>query len=169
VRDPIIRFDRLITAPRLGQLDLGRAEQVWGAMRDTFRSQILGPHFEELSREWVHRFAPDELDRPEGFGEVGTANVHDNVGRAKYEVDVLGLQGKTVTFIGEAKATGQRQGSAALSRLQEIRAALARLGYDTGTTMLGVFSLTGFTPELTTAAGRDGGVTLVDLDRLYRG
>ncbi len=167
VRDPIIRFDRLITAPRLGQLDLGRAEQVWGAMRDTFRSQILGPHFEELAREWVHRFAPDELDRPEGFGEVGTANVHDNVGRAKYEVDVLGLQGKTVTFIGEAKATGQRQGIGALARLREIREVLARLGYRTDGSLLGVFSLTGFTPELATAAERDPEVALVDLDRLY--
>jgi len=165
VRDPVIRFDRLITAPRLGQLDLGRAEQVWSAMRDTFRSQILGPHFEELAREWVHRFAPDELGRPEGFGEVGTANVHDNVGRAKYEVDVLALQGKTVTFIGEAKATGQRQGIAALTRLQGIREALARLGYRTDGAVLGVFSLTGFTPEL--AAAAEPGIVLLDLDRLY--
>lgn len=168
VGDPIIRFDRLITAARPGQLELGQSEQVWAAMRDTFRSQILGPHFEELAREWVRRFAPAELDRPEGFGEVGIANVHDNVGRAKYEVDVLAVQGKSVTFLGEAKATGQRQGAAALGRLREIREALARLGYDTGTTMLGVFSLTGFTPELTTAAGRDTEVALVDLDRLYR-
>ncbi|WP_030159507.1 ATP-binding protein [Glycomyces sp. NRRL B-16210] len=166
VCDPIIRFDRLITAPRLGQLGLGRAEQVWKAMRDTFRSQILGPHFEELAREWVHRFAPEELDRPDGFGEVGTANVHDQAGRAKYEVDVLGLQGKSVAFIGEAKANGQRQGVGALSRLQVIRTALGDLGYRTGETVLGVFSLNGFTPELR-AAAREGEAVLLDLDRLY--
>jgi hypothetical protein len=167
VRDPIIRFDRLITAPRAGQLELGRSEQVWTAMRDTFRSQILGPHFEELSREWVHRFAPDELGRPEGFGEVGTANVHDNAGRARFEVDVLAVEGKTVNFIGEAKATGQRQGVAALSRLQEIRDVLTRFGYRTGDAVLGVFSLTGFSPDLAAAAERDPAVVLVDLDRLY--
>lgn len=167
VCDPIIRFDRLITAPRTGQLELGRAEQVWRATRDTFRSQILGPHFEELAREWVHRFAPDELARPDGFGEVGTANVHDNAGRAKYEVDVLALQGKTVTFIGEAKATGQRQGLPALARLQQIRDALERLDYRTDETVLGVFSLTGFTPELQAATRGDTGVALVDLARLY--
>ncbi|SDD00981.1 ATP-binding protein [Glycomyces harbinensis] len=167
VRDPVIRFDRLITAPRLGQLDLGRSEQVWGAMRDTFRSQILGPHFEELAREWVHRFAPEDLGRPEGFGEVGTANVHDNAGRAKYEVDVLALQGKAVTFIGEAKATGQRQGTGALERLRDIAGMLTGMGYRTEHAVFGVFSLTGFTSELGAAADRDPRVALLDLDRLY--
>ncbi|THV23447.1 ATP-binding protein [Glycomyces paridis] len=166
VCDPIIRFDRLVTAPRLGQLELGQAEQVWRAMRDTFRSQILGPHFEELAREWLRRFASAELGREEGFGEVGTANVTDQNGRAKYEVDVLGLQGRAVTFIGEAKATGQRQGTAALDRLKTIRSALGDLGYRTDGALLGVFSLNGFTPDLE-AAEREGGAVLVDLPRLY--
>ncbi|GAA2309050.1 ATP-binding protein [Glycomyces scopariae] len=166
VRDPIIRFDRLVTAPRQGQLELGQSRQVWRAMRDTFRSQIIGPHFEELAREWVRRFAAAELGREEGFGEVGTANVQDNAGRAKYEVDVLGVQGRTVTFIGEAKATGQRQGVPALERLETIRRALGGLGYRAEGAVLGVFSLTGFTPELE-AAGREGGAALVDLRRLY--
>jgi uncharacterized protein len=80
---------------------------------------------------------------------------------------VLAVEGKTVNFIGEAKATGQRQGVAALSRLQEIRDVLTRFGYRTGDAVLGVFSLTGFSPDLAAAAERDPAVVLVDLDRLY--
>lgn len=56
---------------------------------------------------------------------------------------------------------------AALARLQVIREALARLGYGTGETVLGIFSLTGFTPERVTAAAHDPAVALVDLERMY--
>lgn len=73
VSDPVIRFDRLITAPHLGQLEFGRAQQVWQAAAPTFRSNILGAHFEELARDWTLRFAPDELSSPAGFGDVGFA------------------------------------------------------------------------------------------------
>ncbi|WP_026922925.1 ATP-binding protein [Glycomyces arizonensis] len=167
VCDPIIRFDRLITAPRLGQLDLGRSEQVWQGMRHTFLSQILGPHLEELCREWVHRFAPDELGRPEGFGAIGTANVHDRTGRAKHEIDVLAMDGKQITFIGEAKATVHRPGIRALERLEHIKALIAATEYRSDDAVLGVFSRTGFTPELRTTAEHRPDLALIDLERLY--
>lgn len=167
VCDPIIRFDRLITAPYLGRLELGRTEPVWRAAAPTFRSNILGPHFEELARDWVHRFAPDELDRPTGFGEVGFGSVQDNAGRAKHDIDVIAIDGRRVSLIGEAKATLARRGLPDLERLDGIRALLAREGYDTTGTLVALFSTTGFTSDLVrTAASRDD-TELVDLERLY--
>ncbi|MGN9836820.1 AAA family ATPase [Nonomuraea sp. H19] len=167
VCDPIIRFDRLITAPHLGQLELGRAEQVWRAAAPTFRSDILGPHLEELAREWVHRFAPDELGRPIGFGAVGFGSVQDNAGRAKHDIDVIAIENSRVHLIGEAKATLARRGLPDLERLDGIRVLLAREGHDTTDLITVLFSVTGFTPDLARTAASRADVVLVDLKRLY--
>lgn len=167
VTDPIIRFDRLVTAPHLGQLETGRAETVWRSAAPTFQSRVLGPHFESVAREWVTRFAPNELDRPEGFGDVGCANVHDHRGRAKHEIDVIAKQGKNVTFLGEAKASIHQRGVPDLRRLEELRPVFTELGYSTDDVTYGLFSLNGFTPDLVAAARGRGDVALVDLDRLY--
>ncbi|MGO4648823.1 hypothetical protein AB4305_28285 [Nocardia sp. 2YAB30] len=167
VSDPVIRFDRLITAPHLGQLEFGRARQVWHSAAPTFRSNILGTHFEELARDWVLRFAPDELDRPAGFGDVGFATVQDHPGRAKHEIDVLAMNGRRVTVIGEAKATLDRRGLPNLDRLDRIKQLLTDLGHDTTDTVLVLFTTTGFTLDLERAASGRSDVELVDLERLY--
>jgi hypothetical protein len=167
VCDPIIRFDRLITAPSLGRLELEHTEPVWRAAAPTFRSNILGPHFEELARDWVHRFAPDELDRQAGFGEVGFGSVQDNAGRAKHDIDVLAVDGKKVNLTGEAKATLARRGLPDLERLDTIRTVLAREGYDTAETIVALFSTAGFTSDLVRTASSRGDTELVDPERLY--
>ncbi|GAA0388391.1 ATPase AAA [Acrocarpospora corrugata] len=167
VSDPVIRFDRLITAPHLGQLELGRAEQVWRAAAPTFRSSILGPHFEELARDWTHRFAPDELDHPTGFGQVGYATIQDHTGRAKHEIDVLAKDADRITIIGEAKATLTRRGIPDLTRLDTIRTLLTREGHNTEETILTLFSTTGFTPDLESTATQRPDVELINLNRLY--
>jgi hypothetical protein len=167
VTDPVIRFDRLITAPNLGQLELGRAEQVWHAAAPTFRSNILGPHFEELARDWTLRFAPDELGRPTGLGTIGSANIHDHNGRAKHEIDVLATDGKHVTLLGEAKATLERRGLPDLERLDTIKNLLEQLGHHTTDAIIALFSTTGFTTDLKKTATTRHDVELIDLNRLY--
>ncbi|MEV0591193.1 hypothetical protein [Nonomuraea cavernae] len=127
----------------------------------------MGPHFEELARDWVHRFAPDELGRPAGFGEVGFGSVQDDSGRAKHDIDVIAMDGRLVRLIGEAKATIARRGVPDLERLDGIRALLSREGHDTTETVLALFSATGFTPDLIEAAACRADTELVDLDRLY--
>lgn len=165
--DPIIRLDRLITAPRIGQLELGRVQQVWRTAAPTFRSQILGPHFEEIAREWVHRFAPDELNHPAGFGEIGYGTVHDHAGRAKHEIDVLGVDGQRITVMGEAKAHLGQRGLSDLERLDGIKHLLEQLGRDVSETVMVVFSSHGFTKDLAQTAQKRSDVELVDLPRLY--
>ncbi|WP_214109915.1 ATP-binding protein [Acrocarpospora catenulata] len=167
ITDPVIRFDRLITSPNLGQLELGRVDQVWRAAAPTFRSAILGPHFEELARDWAHRFAPDELNHPTGFGQIGYATIQDHAGRAKHEIDVLATEGTDITLLGEAKATLSRRGLPDLTRLETIRTLLTREGHNTDRTILTLFSTTGFTPDLEATATERPDVELVDLTRLY--
>ena len=167
VSDPVIRFDRIIAAPRLDRLELGEAESMWRESRPGFRSMILGPHFEHVCREWLRRFASAELDVPEGFGGVGTASIHDHQKRARHEIDVFGLKAKTVTYIGEAKATLNQRDLPDLARLERIREVLAAMDYDVKGSRLGLFSRTGFAPRLQVAVESRPDVDLIDLDRLY--
>lgn len=165
--DPVIRFDRLITSPHLRQLQFGRGAQVWQAATSVFSSGILGAHFEQLTRDWTARFGPDELPNHSDIGDVGFATIQDNHGKARYEIDVLGISGRRITVLGEAKATAGRRGTTDLARLQHIRTLLTDLGYDTTDTTLLLFATSGFTTDLTTSAAKRPDVALIDLDALY--
>lgn len=87
-----------------------------------FAAKVLGPHFEELAREWVRWYAPDE--GIEDVGQVGTTVVACRA-HGGHEVDVVGLsrgsvprtRSATVTLLGEAKATSQPRDVADLRRL----------------------------------------------------
>lgn len=167
VSDPIIRFDRIVTAPQLDRLELDDPARIWQRSLPAFRSMILGPHFEQLCREWLSRFAPIELGVPEGFGTVGTANVHDHTGRAKHEIDAIALRSNAVTFLGEAKATLNQRGVADLERLERCARVLASMKYHTDETRFGIFSRSGFTPQLQRLANGRPDVELIDTGRLY--
>ncbi len=88
--DPVIRFNQLITLPQATAVEQGFAEQVWQQAAPTFNSKILGPHFEDLARDFTRRYAHALL--PGGLpGPVGTTEVADPVARTKHEVDVIAL------------------------------------------------------------------------------
>lgn len=137
--DPVIRFNQLITLPQAASVEQGFAEQIWQASAPTFHSKILGPHFEDLARDWTRRFAHTVL--PDGLpGPVGTTEVADPAARTKHEVDVMALAlgerpqspRARIALLGEAKATAAPRGTGDLERLEHIRALLAEQGYDTG-------------------------------------
>lgn len=173
VADPVIRFNQLITVPYTELLERRQGEQVWEGVSATFRSQILGPHFEGLARTWVRHYAKAEIGLDPGA--VGTTDIQDAAGRAKHELDVVALapgekprtKGVRIALLGEAKATGRQRGVADLERLDHVRGVLADQGYDSAQAHLAVFSEHGFTRDLVTAAGSRPEVHLVDLARLY--
>jgi hypothetical protein len=174
VADPVIRFNQLITLPLADLIERRRGRQVWATSRATYQSKILGPHFEETSREWTRSFAPDETGVT--LGTVGTCEITDSAAREKYAVDVVarapGQQprhaGSTVTLIGEAKATVHPRGLADLERLQRIRDVLAAQGHGQPESItLALFSLHGFHPDLLKTASRRQDVWLVDVPTLY--
>ncbi|MFE4968731.1 ATP-binding protein [Streptomyces sp. NPDC056660] len=77
VGEPLIAFDHAISRPRLPLLDRGLAEQVWESSRSQFLSAVVGPHFEQICREWATHFAAPETfgGMPiDGGGQVGSGH-----------------------------------------------------------------------------------------------
>jgi uncharacterized protein len=173
VADPIIRFNQLITVPYTDLLERREGRQVWQAAAPTFASQILGPHFEELARDWVRLHAADEAGI--AAGAVGTTDIHDTEGRAKHELDVVALSPgdkprtptARIALLGAAKATVRRRGLEDLERLEHIRTVLDSQGHDSADAALVLFSQHGFTPSLREVAARRDDVHLIDLVTLY--
>jgi AAA+ ATPase superfamily predicted ATPase len=171
--EPIIRFYHAILRPAWSQLEHpGRAAAVWAGARATFEAAILGPHFEEVCRQWTLRFAAGET-LGGAVAEVGAGAVHDATTRSRHQIDVVAFGGadgarRPVRLLGEAK-WGRRMDLPDLDRLREARKLLAERGVaEVADCRLGCFSGAGFTPALR-AAARAGEVVLVDLERLYRG
>jgi AAA+ ATPase superfamily predicted ATPase len=176
VADPIIRFGMLVVRPRQAQYEERRAAEAWEASREVVRSRILGPHVEELAREWTLRHAsPDTLGG--AVSVVGSAVLNDPAGRARHELDVVALAdgetlhraGARIRAIGEAKATNRLVGVGELARLDGIAALLAARGHDVTGMRRMLYSRSGFASELSATAASRSDVELVDLDRLYSG
>lgn len=175
VADPIVRFHHLINRRHRARLEDRQALEVWSDAEATYRSQIVGPHFESMCRLWVDRYASE--DTLGGSADrSASVQVNDRRKREKFELDVVALQrgsrkGKTkvIQFMGEAKA--HQLGTDALGRLDELADQLAgRSGVALSPTAKRfLFSIQGFTPELTAAADARPDVELVDLQRLYEG
>ena len=175
VADPIVRFHHLINRRHRARLEDRHALDVWAEAEATYRSQIVGPHFESMCRLWADRYAAEEtLGGPAGTS--ASVQVNDRRRRQAFELDVVALgQGKqvgktkTVQLVGEAKA--YRLDVDALTRLDHLADLLAgRSGVTLSPTSKRLlFSAEGFTPELDDAANARPDVELVDLHRLYAG
>ena len=164
---------RSIMRPVWDQLERpGAASRVWQGSRRQFASNILGPHFEQVCREWtLHHAAPELLG---GLpARVGHGVVNDAARRTGHEVDVavVGIADGAkapLLAIGEAK-WNDTMGLAHLERLREIRALIASGNrYDASGTRLVCYSGAGFSPALERAAEAADDVSLVDLAQLYK-
>jgi uncharacterized protein len=158
ISEPLITFYEAIMRPTWPQLERRQAKAVWRRQRSAFLSQVVGPHFEALCREWATQ-AGEEVFA--GFpAEVAGTAIPDPGNRSQIQVDVAVLSAGTpeeprrVLSLGEAK-WGEVMG---LGHLKKHRAADA---------ILACYSGAGFTPELTATAAADPHVLLVDLKRLY--
>jgi hypothetical protein len=168
--EPLITFYEAIMRKRWAELEIHRAEQVWTTTRQTFLTQVVGPHFEALCRA----FALESGDTlfAEQPAEVGSGTVNDPANRTQIEVDVVALAAqqanspRRILSLGEVK-WGEVIGHHHLERLATARDLLRPKGYDTETTVLTLYGGAGFTDELTAAAAADDRILLVTLDRLY--
>jgi len=187
IAEPLITFYHAVIRPNWGDLERpGRAAQVWRRIRPTFLSKVMGPHFEDLCREWCRWYAS-----PETLGgiprRVAAGQVNDPAARTSHQVDAA--------VFGEPEAPGDDDGSASdrllaigeakwsdvldlrqLSRLAHIRDLLTAPGGATRRSATGsspvrllLFGGAGFTDELRAAAAQDDSVELIDLSRLYHG
>ena len=168
--EPLLAFYHAIMRPYWAQLTRGgNGMRIWERSQQTFASQILGPHFERLCREWSLLFAG------RWFGDwparVSAGTVNDPAGKAVCQVDVaiIGHSGNArspLLAIGEAK-WGEVMRIGHLQQLRRIRALIASNDrYDTSGTRLVCFSGAGFSEDLQDAAAH-GEVDLISLAELY--
>lgn len=173
IADPIVRFDQAIIRPDTARFEERRGAEAWAAAADRFSSQVLGPHFEELARAYVRRYAtPDALGGVPT--RVGTAVVNDAAGRSQHQLDVVALQDQPgqrsarVLLLGEAKHSTTTRSIRDVTRLERIRDLVARReDLDLSETRLAVFGAGGFDRALRQAAQDRSDLALIDLDNLY--
>jgi hypothetical protein len=170
ITEPLVRFYHAIMLPFWEEFERdlqGRTEALWAASRHRFLSNVAGPIFEYMCRDWAGSMAT-----PETFGgivgKVGFGSINDKKGRVGHELDVVVFDPDgALLAIGEAK-WGDVVGMGHLGRMEKIADLLAAQGRHPG--VIALFGGTGFTPELTSKAAASGGrIQLVDLERLYTG
>ncbi|WP_262057840.1 AAA family ATPase [Streptomyces sp. STR69] len=172
--DPVIRFNQVVTLPQAPLIDLGLPDRAWQAAAHAFHSKVLGPHFEDLARAYTAAHLPLDLSHLP-IGHTGSTEVPDAGARTQHEVDVLALAPgdiprkprRSITLIGEAKATATPRSLTDLQRLERIRQLLTAQGHKADGATLALYSLNGFWPDLEAHAVKRPDVLLVDLAALY--
>ncbi|MCT9935088.1 ATP-binding protein [Planotetraspora sp. A-T 1434] len=173
LRDPVIRFHYAVVEPAVDLLrDAGDPGEVWEHSASRFRSQVLGPAFEEVVSASASRML---RNRGIEIGYRGWTTVHDPETRKNHEVDLVGLEPYAVprdkkariVVIGEAKATRRPRGMKDLERLRRIRELLSKRRRAADAKLV-IFSMYGFSDALLKEAGNHPDeVVLFGLDELF--
>jgi uncharacterized protein len=174
ITEPLVGFYHAVMRPVWDQLERpGSGPRVWRSAHRRYLAKVLGPHFEQLCRDWALHLAD-----PEWFGDlparVGHGEIHDPRTRTSHEVDLVvfgvaeGSSRPPLLAIGEAK-WAEPMGVRHIDRLQRIRRLITDAGrYDTSTTRLLCLGGGGFRAELQQRAAETRDVALVGLEDLYR-
>lgn len=174
VADPILRFNYAVVRPNRARFEARQTAEAWHDAEPRFTSQVLGPHFESIARDWTRTYASTRTigGRVKRVGFVKVDSADEGKG---YELDVVvegaGTRsaGRTkLIALGEAKASDRARTVDDLQRLERLRGELAKRA-DAGQAKLLLFGRSGFDPDLTAAASARADVELVDLVRLYEG
>lgn len=167
VTEPLIAFYHAIMRGSWDRLERGLAREVWQELKQRFLSQLVGPHFEHLCREYAT--VRPIFGTP---GEVAAGILTDPITRRQIEVDVavFGLtppgHQRRIVALGEAK-WGKVMELRHVLRLRRAAELAAAKGYDTSETGLVCFGGAGFSDELRSAADSDPMIKLVDLAELF--
>jgi uncharacterized protein len=172
ISEPLITFYHGVMRPIWSELEHPRdPDRVWRRSQARYTSNVLGPHFEQVCREWARRYA--ELEH---FGDyaskVGAGTVNDPANRKTHQIDVAVVGDNNtgrppLLSIGEAK-WNEPMDTGHLERLRHIKSLLAAQGqYDLTGTRLACYSAAGFTDGLRAAAAASPDVLLVGLAELY--
>ena len=150
------------------RLELGGAAAVWPGARARFLSQVTGPHFEAICRDYAIAADPGLFGGVPG--EVGSGVVSDPANRTQIQIDVAVLapaehgRARKILSLGEVK-WDRVMDLRHIERLRRAQDLLAVKGFDTRDTVLTCYSGAGFDREL--QAGHHPGIRLVGLDELY--
>lgn len=174
IADPIIRFHQLITRNHEALAEQRDLEALWRLAAPMLRSQVIGPHFEDVARAWTARYAsPATLGGL--IGAPHALQVNDPASARRFQVDIVAAtqasasrRDKVIQVFGEAKGTTDARTVSDLTRLEGLRATLESRGvrFSSSSRYL-IFSLAGFTDGLSQVARERADVELVDLARIY--
>src|ERR1700677_380333 len=162
-------FYQAVMSRDWARLERGDAAPVWQGARARFLSQVVGPHFESLCREYAMTAGEETFGGPPG--EAGSGVVGDAGNRTQIQIDVAVLapaehgRPRHILSLGEVK-WDRVMDAGHLERLRRARDLLAVKGFDTRDTILACYSGAGFTPDL--QAAHKESVALIGLDQLYR-
>jgi AAA+ ATPase superfamily predicted ATPase len=169
--EPLISFYEAIMRPRWADLEQGMGASVWQDSAARFLSGIVGPHFEQLGRDFARQYGREIFGQP--VGEVSSGIVADPASRSQIEIDVAVLgpsepgRPRRIVSAGEAK-WGEVMTLRHLARLRRALALLTVKGYETSETVLACYAGAGFDDALREEADRHR-VLLVGPDQLYGG
>jgi uncharacterized protein len=170
ITEPLIVFYEAVMRREWTRLERGDTKGAWQNSQATFLSQVAGPHFETICRDWAQASGASAFG--EAPGEVAAGVVADPLRRGQIEIDVAvfapddpGLP-RRVLSLGEVK-WDKVMSLGHLERLRRARDLLAVKGYDTTATRLTCYSGAGFDPDLGQAAQHDARVQLFGLAELY--
>jgi hypothetical protein len=162
IGDPFLRFHYAIIRPNRAALARRQAKAVWAHSGETFRSQVLGPHFEVVCRSAVRDL---DLGLPY-VAEVGASVLRDEKTGQNYEVDVIGVDERDrVVLIGEAKASHAPRDMDDIRRLDRL-AALVPPDRRADKIHRVLFALSGVNAEVRRAADERPDLTVVDAETL---
>jgi uncharacterized protein len=170
ISEPLIVFYEAVMRREWTRLERGDAPGAWHNARATFLSQVVGPHFEGMCRDWAISAEPNVFGALPG--EAGSGVVNDPVNRTQIEVDVVVLAAedpgrpRKILSLGEAK-WDRVMTPGHLARLRRARDLLSVKGFDTAETVLACYSGAGFDDDLREAARTSRQILLVDLTSLY--
>jgi hypothetical protein len=168
IAEPLITFYQAIMSRDWARLELGDGPTVWHGARARFLSQVTGPHFEALCRDFAIAADPGVFGGMPG--EAGAGVVSDSANRTQIEIDVAVLapiehgRPRKVLSLGEVK-WDRIMDLSHIERLGRARDLLAVKGFDTRDTVLSCYSGAGFGPDLQAVQGGD--IRLIGLDQLY--
>jgi AAA+ ATPase superfamily predicted ATPase len=169
IAEPLVTFYQAILRPDWSEWERARqSARLWERRRHRFNGNVLGPHFEEVCRNWATEYASPEIF--DGYvNRVGSGTVNDPAQKTSHEVDIVvfgeSADGRDILLsIGEAK-WNDVMGMGHLDRLRRIRDLLS-LKFDTSHTKLACYSGAGFMPALIEAADQND-ILLIGLDDLY--
>ena len=165
IAEPIIRFHQVVRRPRTALFEDGRGIEAWADARQSFEHLVLGPHFEQLARDYVVRAG----ERVSGTSllSVGSTVVTDRNERAGHQVDIVALGGggapgdRVVAAIGRARL--RPLGTDDLECLERLRATL----HDAESARLVLVSASGFEPGLQARARGSREIHLAGLEEIY--
>ncbi|MFI6176015.1 ATP-binding protein [Nonomuraea sp. NPDC051191] len=165
VCEPLIHFYEVVMRPQWGLLESGLATNAWENAKASFSDQVLGPHFEEMCRQF-HLLELEVLGKSPG--EIGAGVVVDPVRHEQIQIDVAvfapAMRGerKRVLSLGEVK-WGKVMGPRHVARLRRARDLLDAKGFDVRDAKLVCYSGAGFDPAL----AQESDVLAIGLKELY--